>query len=64
MEMQRTLGELIGKVERMGTDIASQGLKIDAVRLTLARVGGGLAVLVVLMGLVGAIIRFWPLAAH
>jgi hypothetical protein len=60
MEMQRTLGELCGKVDRMAEDLKSQGNKIDAVRLTLARVGGGIAVLVVLISLVGAAIRFWP----
>jgi hypothetical protein len=64
MEMQRTLGELCGKVERMGADLKSQGEKLDGVRLTLARVGGGIAVLVVVVGLISAAVKFWPSSGH
>jgi hypothetical protein len=64
MEMQRTLGELCAKVERLGGDLKGQSDKLDAVRITMARVGGGIAVLIVLISLVAALIKFLPFGAH
>ena len=41
IEMQRSIGELVAKTDRLITDVKSQGEKIDGVRITLAWVAGG-----------------------
>lgn len=60
IEMQKSLGELTAKTDRLISDVKSQGDKIDGVRLLLARIGGGAALLVVLVGIGTALLRFWP----
>jgi hypothetical protein len=48
--MQKSIGELCAKTERLITDVKSQGDKVDGIRLTLAWVAGGAAVVGVLIG--------------
>ena len=48
--MQRSIGELAAKTDRLIADVKSQGDKIDRVRLTLAWVAGGAAVIGTIIG--------------
>jgi hypothetical protein len=64
MEMQRTLGELSSKVDRVVTDGKSHGEKLDAIRTQISFVRGVLWVLGGLMALAiaggTAYLRFLP----
>jgi hypothetical protein len=61
--MQRSIGELAAKTDRLIADVKSQGEKIDGVRLKLAWVAGGAAVVGFLVAVLLAVARFWPLAS-
>lgn len=57
MELQKAVGEIGAKVDRLIGDVKSQGDKIDRMRITLAWVGGGAA-------LVAAVLAFLPPAVR
>jgi hypothetical protein len=61
IEMQRTLGELSAKTDRLMTDVKSQGDKIDKVRLRLSWVAGGAAVVGFFVAVLLVVLRFLPL---
>jgi hypothetical protein len=50
IELQRSIGELSAKTDRLIADVKSHSDKIDRIRLTLAWVAGGAAVVGVLVG--------------
>lgn len=50
IEMQKSIGELSAKTDRLISDVKSHGEKIDGIRLTLAWVAGGAAVVGVIVG--------------
>jgi hypothetical protein len=50
IEMQKSIGELCAKTDRLISDVKSHGDKIDGIRLTLAWVAGGAAVVGVIVG--------------
>lgn len=50
IEMQKSIGELSAKTDRLISDVKSHGDKIDGIRLTLAWVAGGAAVVGVIVG--------------
>lgn len=60
IEMQRSVGELTAKVDRLISDVKSQGDKIDGVRMRLAWVAGGAAAVGFLLALGLTAARFWP----
>lgn len=68
IEMQKSIGELSAKTDRLITDVKSQGEKIDKIRLTLAWVAGGAAVVGVVVGAIITIaakfVSFPPTAVH
>jgi hypothetical protein len=51
MEMQKSLGDLSSKTDRLIADSKSQGEKLDSVRMTMHWVAGGAAMLVFLLGI-------------
>ena len=55
-EMQRSIGELCAKTDRLIADVKSQGDKIDAIRMRLAWVAGGGAVVGTMIGAAIAIV--------
>lgn len=55
IEMQKSIGELCAKTDRLIADVKSHGEKIDKIRMTLAWVAGGAAVTAVI---VSAVITF------
>ena len=57
MELQRAVGELTAKVDRLIGDVKSQGDKIDRLRITLAWVGGGAALIAAVLAFLPATIR-------
>jgi hypothetical protein len=61
IEMHRSIGELSAKTDRLIADVKSQGEKIDSVRLRLAWVAGGAAVVGFLVAVGLAALRLWPL---
>jgi hypothetical protein len=61
IEMQKSIGELVAKTDRLIADVSSQGEKIDAVRIVNAWVGGAFALLIFLFGVVISIMQVWPL---
>ena len=61
IEMQRSIGELSAKTDRLVSDVKSQGEKIDNVRIRLALVTGGTAVVGFLIATVLAVLRFIPI---
>jgi hypothetical protein len=50
IQMQKSIGELCAKTDRLISDVKSHGDKIDGIRLTLAWVAGGAAVVGVIVG--------------
>ncbi len=60
IEMQRSLGELSAKTDRLIADVKSQGDKIDTVRMRFSWVAGGAAVVGFLIALLLATLRFLP----
>jgi hypothetical protein len=60
IELQRSVGELCAKVDRLIGDVKSQGDKIDALRMRVAWVTGGAAVVGVLVGAAFVILRYVP----
>ena len=61
MEMQRSIGDLAAKTDRLIADVKSQGEKLDGVRMKIAWVGGGAAVVGFLLALLLGVIRYLPL---
>jgi hypothetical protein len=61
IEMQRSIGELSAKTDRLISDVKSQGEKIDSVRMRLAWMTGGAAVVGFLIATVLAVLRFIPI---
>ncbi len=61
IEMQRSIGELSAKTDRLISDVKSQGDKIDKVRILISRLGGGAAVVLFITAVVLAIVRYLPL---
>jgi hypothetical protein len=55
IEMQKSIGELTARTDRLISDVKSQGDKVDGIRLLLAWFGGGSALL-------GGTCRYWPSA--
>ncbi len=51
MEMQRTLGEMFGKLDRVVADVKSHGEKLDIIRSQISFVKGALWVLGGLMAI-------------
>jgi hypothetical protein len=45
MELQKSVGEINAKVDRLAGDLKSQGEKLDKLRIWAASLGGGAAVL-------------------
>jgi hypothetical protein len=60
IEMQRSLGDLSAKVDRLITDVKGQGEKIDGVRIKFAWFTGAAAVLSFLFATGLALVKFWP----
>lgn len=60
IEMQRSLGELNAKVDRLITDVDSQGKKIDKVRMRLTWVAGVAATLGFLLMLAITMVKAIP----
>ena len=60
VEMQRSIGELVAKTDRLITDVKSQGDKIDSVRMKLAWIAGATAVVGFLVAVVLAFARLLP----
>lgn len=60
MEMQRSIGDLAAKTDRLIADVKSQGEKIDSVRMKIAWVTGGAAVVGFLVAMLLAAARFLP----
>jgi hypothetical protein len=60
VEMQRSLGELSAKTDRLITDVKSQGDKIDSVRMRLAWLAGGAAVLGFLVAIGLGLVKMLP----
>jgi len=58
--MQRSLGELSAKTDRLITDVKSQGDKIDSVRMRLAWLAGGAAVLGFLVAIGLGLVKMLP----
>lgn len=57
MELQKSVGEISAKVDRLIGDVRSQGDKIDRMRLTFAWVGGGCALVLAVMAFLPASVR-------
>lgn len=62
IEMQRTLGEVSAKVDRLISDVDSQGKKIDKVRMRMAWLAGGAATVGFLVMLLLAVAKIIPWA--
>lgn len=62
MEMQRSLGELGAKVDRLINDVKGHGEKLDSVRMRLAWVAGGAAVLGFLVAVGLALLKLLPVS--
>ena len=60
MEMHRSVGELGAKVDRLLSDVASQGDKIDRLRIRMAWLAGAAAVVGTLIGMALVALRFLP----
>ncbi len=60
IEMQKSLGVLTAKVERLVEDVKTQGDKIDGMRLKLALFAGGGAVVGALIGGLVAVLNAIP----
>ncbi len=60
MEMQKSIGELAAKTDRLITDVKSQGEKVDALRMRFALIAGGTAVVGFILATVLAVLRFVP----
>lgn len=60
MEMQRSLGALDAKVERLIGDVATQGERLDGLRLKMALFAGGGAVIGALIGTLIAVVSAIP----
>jgi hypothetical protein len=60
IEMQRSIGELSAKTDRLISDVKSQGEKIDSVRIRLVWVTGGAAVVGFLIATALAALKFLP----
>ena len=63
IEMQRSIGELSAKTDRLVSDVKSQGEKIDGVRIRLAWVAGAAAVVGFLIALALGLMRVFPILA-
>jgi len=63
IEMQRCIGELSAKVDRLISDTGKQGEKIDSVRIKIAWVTGAAAVVGVLLGATLTILSKMPWAS-
>jgi hypothetical protein len=63
IEMQKSLGELFAKTDRLISDVSKQGEKIDRIRLLLAWLGGGAALLGLLVGVGLTLLRLWPISS-
>ncbi len=64
IEMHRSIGELSAKTDRLIADVQSQGSKIDAIRIRLAWVTGGAAVVGFIVSLGLAALKLLPFAAN
>lgn len=62
IEMQRSIGELTAKTDRLIADVKSQGEKVDSVRLRIAWVTGGAAVVGFLIAFALAVVKLLPIA--
>jgi hypothetical protein len=60
MEMQRTLGDMGAKVDRLVIDVKGQGEKLDVIRIRIAWVAGGAAVLGFIVATGLALFRVLP----
>jgi hypothetical protein len=60
IEVQRSIGELSAKTDRLIADVKSQGDKIDSVRMRMAWFAGAAAVISVLFAIALAAIRYLP----
>lgn len=60
MELQRSIGELSSKTDRLISDVKSQGEKIDKIRLRFAWIAGGTAVIGFIVATILAVLRFVP----
>lgn len=63
MEMQKSLGDLCSKTERLIADVKSQGDKIDKLRMRFAWVAGAAAVVGFIFATLLVVARFIPLSA-
>lgn len=63
VEMQRSIGELCAKTDRLIADVKSQGEKIDSVRLRMAWIAGGAAVVGFLIAVGIGVLKLLPLGA-
>lgn len=61
IEMQRSLGDLSAKVDRLINDTKSHGEKIDSVRMKFAWVAGGTAAVGFVIAMTLASLRFLPI---
>ena len=60
IEMQRSIGELCAKVDRLIADVDKQGGKIDTIRMRMAWIAGGAAFLGFILALAIAIAKLIP----
>jgi hypothetical protein len=61
MEMKGSVGELSAKVDRLIADTKSQGEKIEGIRMLLAWVAGGSAMLGAILALGVVVLKYWPI---
>jgi hypothetical protein len=60
MEMQKNVGELVARTDRLISDVKSQGDKIDNLRIRFAWVTGGAVVVGALISIFLAALRILP----
>ncbi len=60
MELQRSIGDLSAKTDRLIADVKSQSDKVDKLRMRFAWVTGAAAVIGFLLAVIMAVARFLP----
>ena len=63
IEMQRSIGDLCAKTDRLISDVKGHGEKIDSIRLRMAWIAGGAAVVGFLFAAVIGLIKLLPPAS-
>jgi len=64
IEMQRSIGELVAKTDRLIADVKSHGEKIDTVRMKMSWLAGGAAVVGFLIAVALALVKLLPLGGN